>query len=379
MVAGDGPAPEDFWALSDVSFEIRRGETFAVIGENGSGKSTLLKCLVGILTPERGRVSVNGSLSAMLELGSGFHPGAFRRENVYLNAALLGVPKRVIKAKFDDIVEFAGLQRFIDMPVKDYSSGMYVRLGFAVAINVEPEVLVIDEVLAVGDESFQRKCMEKFADLRSQGRTVAIVTHTLGTVRTLCDRAVWLKQGRVEMIGDPAEVVDAYVGRGARGSRDHASGGHPLGLGRGPHRRHRAAQQPRRAHRRVHTGDSVTFRLDYHRARPDLQARVRTGAVPARRRPRHQPRTAATPGGFRTSSRGLGWWRSPSAPDAPRGHLRPQRLAVRLHLHPLLRHAPSRVPLRRQRGTPYESDGLVTLDPSWQVDAFEYPGHRISR
>src|SRR5690606_20068866 len=154
---------EDFWALRDISFEIQPGETFGIIGHNGSGKSTLLKCLTGILQPDEGSVSVNGSISALLELGAGFHPELSGRENVYLNAAILGVPRRQIDARFDEIVEFSGLEQFIDTPVKNYSSGMFVRLGFAVAINVDPDVLIIDEVLAVGDAEFQAKCADKMA------------------------------------------------------------------------------------------------------------------------------------------------------------------------------------------------------------------------
>jgi ABC-type polysaccharide/polyol phosphate transport system ATPase subunit len=203
---------EDFWALRDVSFEVRPGTTFALVGQNGSGKSTMLKCLSKILRPDEGSVTVEGKVSALLELGAGFHPELSGRENVYLNGAILGLSKRDIDRKFDDIVGFAGLDRFIDSPVKNYSSGMYVRLGFSVAINVDPDVLLIDEVLAVGDEEFQRKCLERVSDLRSWGRTIVVVTHSLATVRSLCDEAVWLEHGTVRDAGKADSVADAYLG-----------------------------------------------------------------------------------------------------------------------------------------------------------------------
>ena len=179
VVRGRRARYEDFWALKDVSFEIERGETFGIIGPNGSGKSTMLKCLSRILRPEEGTIEVRGSMSSLLELGAGFHPELSGRENVYLNAAILGLTRKQVDARFDEIVSFAGLERFIDMPVKNYSSGMYVRLGFAVAINVDPEILLIDEVLAVGDEAFQRKSAEKIAEFRDSHRTVVIVSHGL--------------------------------------------------------------------------------------------------------------------------------------------------------------------------------------------------------
>ncbi|MGA0231126.1 MAG: ABC transporter ATP-binding protein, partial [Ilumatobacteraceae bacterium] len=168
---------EEFWALKDVSFEVPVGTTFGVIGSNGSGKSTLLKCLAGILVPERGSVEISGRISALLELGAGFHPELSGRENVFLNGAILGLSKKEIAARFDSIVDFAGLEDFIDTPVKNYSSGMFVRLGFAVAAHVEPEVLLVDEVLSVGDEAFQRKSAEKIEQFRREGRTIVFVSH----------------------------------------------------------------------------------------------------------------------------------------------------------------------------------------------------------
>jgi ABC-type polysaccharide/polyol phosphate transport system ATPase subunit len=211
---------DEFWALDGVSFEVPQGSTFGLIGHNGSGKSTLLKCLARIYRPDRGRVATTGIVSALLELGAGFHPELSGRENVYLNASILGLSRREVDIRFDDIVSFAGLEKFIDSPVKNYSSGMFVRLGFAVAINVEPDVLLVDEVLAVGDEQFQQRCLSKFADLRNSGRTVVIVSHGLDAVRNLCDRAAWLENGRLGGVGPAATIVDDYLEsvRHARGA-----------------------------------------------------------------------------------------------------------------------------------------------------------------
>ena len=202
---------EEFWALRDIDFEVTRGETFGIIGHNGSGKSTLLKCLTRILEPDEGTVTVDGSISALLELGAGFHPELSGRENVFLNAAILGVPRRYIEERFDEIVAFSGLEQFIDTPVKNYSSGMFVRLGFAVAINVDPDVLIIDEVLAVGDAEFQAKCGDKIADFRDRGKTIVLVTHSMPDVVRLCQRAVWIDHGAMRMIGNPLDITDAYL------------------------------------------------------------------------------------------------------------------------------------------------------------------------
>ena len=212
---------EEFWALKGVSFEVPEGQTYGLIGHNGSGKSTLLKCMARIYQPNRGRITTRGKLSALLELGAGFHPELSGRENVYLNGSILGMSKRDIDSRFDGIVEFAGLEQFIDTPVKNYSSGMFVRLGFSVAITVEPDVLLVDEVLAVGDESFQQRCMEKFADLRSSGRTVVIVSHSLDTVRSMCDGAAWLDHGTLLKEGDAHEVVSAYLESVSEDRRAH--------------------------------------------------------------------------------------------------------------------------------------------------------------
>jgi ABC-2 type transport system ATP-binding protein len=205
---------DEFWALSDVSLEIEEGTTYGLVGENGSGKSTLLKCIAKILRPDAGTIRTRGKMAALLELGSGFHPELSGRENVFLNGSILGLSKRELTARFDDIVGFAGLERFIDQPVKNYSSGMYVRLGFSVAINIDPDVLLVDEVLAVGDAVFQRRCNEKFADFRRAGKTVVIVSHAAEAMRTMCDKVAWLEGGKVVSEGRAKDVVDEYVDQG---------------------------------------------------------------------------------------------------------------------------------------------------------------------
>jgi ABC-2 type transport system ATP-binding protein len=202
---------EEFWALRDVSFVVPSGSTFGIIGANGAGKSTMLKLLARILVPDKGRVQANGRVSALLELGAGFHPELTGRENVYLNGNILGMSASTLRSKFDDIVQFAGLESFIDQPVKTYSSGMFARLGFSVAVAVEPDILLVDEVLAVGDEQFQRRCAEKMNELRSGGRTVVLVSHGLASVQQMCDSAVWLDKGVVQQVGDTEVVVNAYL------------------------------------------------------------------------------------------------------------------------------------------------------------------------
>ena len=212
MIRGRRARFEEFWALKGVSFDVRYGETFGIIGSNGSGKSTMLKCLAGILFPEKGSVTSHGRLAALLELGAGFHPELTGVENIYLNGAILGMSKKEIGRRFDDIVSFAGLEQFIDTPVKNYSSGMTIRLGFAIAANVEPEILLIDEVLSVGDESFQRRCMEKIEQFRKEGRTIIFVSHGLAQVEQLCERAAWIEYGELKMVGNAVEVVQSYTG-----------------------------------------------------------------------------------------------------------------------------------------------------------------------
>jgi ABC-type polysaccharide/polyol phosphate transport system ATPase subunit len=202
---------ETFPALTDVSFTVPRGSTYGVIGRNGSGKSTALKLVAGITKPTSGSVKVAGRISALIELGAGFHPEISGRENVYINGIMLGLSKRQIQDRFDEIVDFAELREFIDAPVKTYSSGMYMRLGFAVAIHVDPDVLLIDEVLAVGDEGFTHKCLDKFAEFRRSNKTILLVTHSLNLVERFCDEALWLDGGRAMTHGDPKRVVGAYL------------------------------------------------------------------------------------------------------------------------------------------------------------------------
>jgi len=201
---------EDFWALRDTTFDVAEGETVGVLGHNGSGKSTLLKCIAGILQPTTGEIVTRGRLAALLELGSGFHPELTGRENIFMNGSILGLSRRDIEKVFDEIVAFAELEKFIDMQVRHYSSGMYVRLGFAVAVNVDPEILLIDEVLAVGDEAFSRKCLERVARFQREGRTILFVTHGADLVRRICNRAIVLDHG--EMVADtpPAEAVRTF-------------------------------------------------------------------------------------------------------------------------------------------------------------------------
>lgn len=222
---------EEFWALREIDFTVPTGTTFGVIGSNGSGKSTLLKCLTGILTPDKGSVKVTGRISALLELGAGFHPELTGRENVFMNGAILGLTKKEITDKFSDIVEFAGLEEFIDTPVKNYSSGMFVRLGFAVAAHVEPEVLLIDEVLSVGDESFQRKSAERIEQFRREGRTIVFVSHGLASVEQLCEQVAWIEKGELKMVGQAGEVISAYQGQSHQAARVEGELGQRWGSG----------------------------------------------------------------------------------------------------------------------------------------------------
>src|SRR4051812_7612397 len=202
---------ETFSAVRGVTFTVPPGRTLGVIGRNGSGKSTLLKLVAGITKPSTGSVEVRGRISALIELGAGFHPEISGRENVFINGIMLGLTKREVTNRFDEIVEFAEMKDFIDAPVKTYSSGMYMRLGFAVAIHVDPEVLLVDEVLAVGDEGFTHKCLDKFAEFKRRGKTILLVTHSLGMVERFCDEALWLDAGRIKGSGDPKRIVGAYI------------------------------------------------------------------------------------------------------------------------------------------------------------------------
>jgi lipopolysaccharide transport system ATP-binding protein len=215
----------ELWALRGVDLEIRTGEVVGIVGRNGSGKSTLLKIISRITPPTEGRAAVRGRVGTLLEVGTGFHPELTGRENISLNGAVLGMKRREIAARFDEIVEFAGVQRFLDTPVKRYSSGMYVRLAFAVAAHLEPEILLVDEVLAVGDSEFQQKCLGKMRDVASHGRTVLFVSHNLGAVRRLCERAVLLDVGELVADGPPGEVVTEYM---SRALPDQATGQAPV-------------------------------------------------------------------------------------------------------------------------------------------------------
>jgi lipopolysaccharide transport system ATP-binding protein len=206
------PTSEDFWALKDVSFEVKRGEVVGIIGRNGAGKSTLLKILSRITEPTEGRVRIKGRVASLLEVGTGFHPELSGRENIFLNGAILGMTKEEIKTKFDDIVAFAEIEKFLDTPVKRYSSGMYVRLAFAVAAHLEPEILLVDEVLAVGDSAFQKKCLGKMKSVAGEGRTVLFVSHNMAAIESLCDTCLLLNQGKKNSEGSSEEIIRRYMG-----------------------------------------------------------------------------------------------------------------------------------------------------------------------
>ena len=230
LLAGHRTRYEEFWALRDVSFEIPTGETFGIVGGNGSGKSTLLKVLAGILRADEGSAVARGRLSALLELGAGFHPELTGRENVYLNGSILGFTSREIRNLFDDIVEFAELEQFIDEPVRNYSSGMYMRLGFSVAIHVEPEILLVDEILAVGDLTFQKRCLDRFARLRDEGRTIVVVSHDLDMIGRLCDSSVWINKGELASVGSSSSVLEDFISHDENSDMSMSNQSHQLRL-----------------------------------------------------------------------------------------------------------------------------------------------------
>jgi ABC-type polysaccharide/polyol phosphate transport system ATPase subunit len=259
---------EEFWALRDVTLEVAEGSTFALIGENGSGKTTLLKCMARILRPDGGTLETRGKISALLELGAGFHPELSGRDNVYLNGSILGLTKKEIRHRFDDIVGFAGLEHFIDSPVKNYSSGMYVRLGFSVAINVDPDILLVDEILAVGDIEFQRRCLEKVVDLKSRGKTIVIVSHSLESVRNLCDNAALLEHGALRRSGPASAVVDEYYGDSQTDRVADGASGSRWGSGQGRIENVELLDADGVPSKRVRTGEPVTFRLHYSTREP---------------------------------------------------------------------------------------------------------------
>ena len=296
VLAGHRTRYEEFWALRGIDLEIPHGSTFGIIGGNGSGKSTLLKVLAGILRPDEGTAEVDGRLSALLELGAGFHPELTGRENVYLNGAILGFTSREIRRRFDDIVGFAELDRFIDEPVRNYSSGMYVRLGFSVAIHVEPDILLVDEVLAVGDHAFQKRCLDRFAQLKEEGRTIILVSHDLDMVGWLCEQTAWIQQGTLQAVGPSPEVIDRFLEGGAAGAAPVSAPRRQFG-GLGPddlvtsvdlldangHRMDRVGSgRPVRFQVRydaVRAGEPVTVALGLYRADGTHVASINSGAA----------------------------------------------------------------------------------------------------
>jgi lipopolysaccharide transport system ATP-binding protein len=227
---GNGPQRrEEFWALRDVNLDVAPGEAVGLIGANGAGKSTALKLISRIIVPTSGRILVGGRIGALLELGAGFHPDLTGRENIYLNGSILGLDRAQIRSKLDEIVRFAELERFVDVPVKHYSSGMYVRLGFSVAIHTDPDILLIDEVLAVGDQNFQHKCIERIMDMQRQGVTICFVSHSLDAVRRVCSQAVWLEAGMVKAAGDVEDTITAYLRHSAAEEEARIHAGSALG------------------------------------------------------------------------------------------------------------------------------------------------------
>jgi len=370
LIAGKGRNRfDEFTALHDVSFDVKEGEVFGVIGHNGSGKSTLLKCMAGILVPNEGSVKVHKRMSALLELGAGFHPELSGRDNVFLNAAILGMGRREIAARFDDIVDFSGLENFIDAPVKTYSTGMYVRLAFAVAINVDPQLLIIDEILAVGDVTFQQKCMEKFVDFRNEGRTIVLVTHAMNSVRDMCDRAAWLEHGHLVDMGDPAELVEAYTER-MLGDRDRNVDGSTrrgsgeiqiekvemfVGDGTEPVKRFR-------------TGDDVRLRLHWSAPKrvpkPVFGIEIEglgggTLTSPCTRDVGLLPDALSASGTVEVSLRDVPLL--PGTFDLHTVITDFNRQHIYDHLHVALR-------FDVMTGKPYESGGLVTLHPEWTIN-----------
>jgi ABC-2 type transport system ATP-binding protein len=264
---GRNPAV-DFWALKDVSFDVAVGETVGLLGHNGSGKSTLLKCIAGILRPTGGRLRTVGRMAALLELGAGFHPELTGRENVYLNGSILGLSRVEIEKRFDDIVAFAELEKFIDEQVKHYSSGMYARLGFAVAVNVEPDILLVDEVLSVGDEAFQRKCIDKVKTFQREGRTILVVTHAADLVRQVCDRAVVLDHGEVVTVGPPGESVRAFRETLVRKGIDPGQDRPDLRRDRGLHITDVEIVYPEEGRTALLPGEALTVAIDINAAAP---------------------------------------------------------------------------------------------------------------
>lgn len=267
---------EDFWVLKSIDLEVYQGETIALIGQNGCGKSTILKIAAGILFPTEGSITVLGKISALLELGAGFHPDLSGRENIYLNGSILGIKRCDIDTKIDKIIDFAELREFIDTPIKNYSSGMLTRLGFAVAVHSDPNVLLLDEILAVGDESFQRKCADTIFEMKQNGVTILLVTHDMTAVSSLCDKAAWLKNGEIAAAGDAIEIVNKYIGSvndsdeaglAGRVSEEQTGLGARWGSGEAILEKVEFIRVDGKPHVSFKTGDSFTARLSYNAAK----------------------------------------------------------------------------------------------------------------
>lgn len=361
---------DDFYALKCVSFDVPVGSTLGIIGHNGSGKSTLLKCMAQILTPNDGSITVNRRMAALLELGAGFHPELSGRDNVFLNASILGMGRKEIEARFDDIAEFAGLGDFIESPVKTYSSGMYVRLAFAVAINVDPELLLIDEILAVGDVTFQQKCMEKFVEFRETGRTLVLVTHDTSSVRHFCDRAIWLDHGQIKADGEPAEVIDEYNEAMLGGEQTPDGGG--IRRGEGPIRVTHAEMLVNGAPTdRARNGDDVTFRLHYEATRPvytpvfAITIASLAGPIVTAPSSRDADEVPAALGGSGTVD--IAVKDLPLLPGPYVLHTEITKFG-RAHVFDHLQNAAS---FDVVHGTSAETQGLVTLSPTWTLEGNE--------
>ncbi|WP_255315542.1 ABC transporter ATP-binding protein [Trueperella pecoris] len=265
LMRGRRSVHEEFKALQGVSFDIPQGSSVALVGDNGSGKSTLLKCIAKILVPNSGTITRHGKIAAMLEVGSGFHPELSGRDNIYLNGSILGMSRHDIDSRLDEIIAFSGVEEFIDQPVKNYSSGMYVRLGFSVAIHTEPDILLVDEILAVGDAAFQEKCAKKFVDLKKEGRTVIVVSHSVPQLKQMVDQAAWLNHGHLVKVGPAMEVLDEYADSTRSYTATDDSGTVRWGSGEAQvehvqilHNDGRVVDGP------IPTGEELVFRLHYN-------------------------------------------------------------------------------------------------------------------
>lgn len=361
-----------FWALQDISFEVTEGSTTGLVGANGSGKSTMLKCLARILRPDKGAITIPSRLkmSALLELGAGFHPELTGRENVFLNGAILGLKTKELQDRFDDIVDFAGIGGFIDEPVKNYSSGMYVRLGFSVAINIEPDILLVDEVLAVGDEEFQRKCLERFKYLKDNGKTVIIVSHALPTVVNLCDHAVWLAHGEKMVDGSPREVTEAYTASIVANRRPagEADQGNRWGSGEAKIDKVELLDRNGAVVTKIACGDPLTLRLWYSTtepvARPVFAIAVQTvqGIVVSNPRTREADLVPE-----KLDGTGYVDFRVARCPLLPGAYLITASLTDFTISHPYdVRRNVVRFDVDRKGAV--EPDGIVTLGGSWELE-----------